>query len=75
LLFSNPNSASARKRMTIKASLDEGMTWPRKLLLDEHGGAYSCLTQMDAKTVGILYESSQAQLLFQAIPIRDILRE
>jgi len=76
LLFSNPDSLRGRNHMTIKASKDSGTTWPTKsqLLLDEQGGAgYSCMTMIDAETVGILYEGSQAHMTFQRIKIKDIL--
>jgi sialidase-1 len=75
LLFANPDSLVARERLTIKASNDGGMTWPmqQRLLLDEGRSAgYSCLTMIDAQTVGILYEGSQAQMTFQRIPFSDI---
>lgn len=75
LLFSNPDSTKKRHRMTIKASLDDGMTWPegRRLLLDEFGGAYSSLASVDKDSVGIFYESSQGDLIFQRISLEDIL--
>ncbi|QDV57892.1 sialidase family protein [Rosistilla oblonga] len=75
LLFSNPNSLRGRNHITIKASADRGSTWPKQhqVLLDEGNGAgYSCMTMIDEKTVGILYEGSQAQLTFQRIPLSDI---
>ena len=73
LLFSNPADAKDRKNITIKMSLDGGRTWIRECLLDEGDGwGYSCLTMVDRKTVGILYESSQAHMTFQAIPLKDI---
>ena len=73
LLFSNPADAKVRKNITVRLSLDGGKTWPRQLLLDElEGWGYSCLTMIDKNTVGILYESSQAQMTFQAIPLKDI---
>lgn len=74
LLFSNPDDEQARRNITIKLSLDDGLTWPaeHQVLLDaEDGWGYSCLTMIDATTVGILYESSQAHMLFQAIPLSD----
>jgi sialidase-1 len=38
--------------------------------LDEGRGAgYSCLTSIDEKTIGILYEGSQAHMTFQAIDV------
>ena len=78
LLFSNPNTTAKRHHITIKASLDGGKTWQEanQLLLDEAiGWGYSCLTMIDRKTVGILYESSSANITFQAIPLKDIVME
>lgn len=76
LLFSNPNTTKGRHHITIKASLDGGLTFPTEynVLLDEaHGWGYSCLTMIDEETVGILYESSVAHMTFQAVPLKDIL--
>ena len=76
LLFSNPDTVRGRNHITIKASLDDGMTWKEvdQVLLDEEEGwGYSCLTMIDAETVGILYESSVAHITFQAIPLKDII--
>ena len=77
LLFSNPSVSrrAPRRRITLKASVDEGVSWPEKwhLLVDEGVGAgYSCLTRIDEETVGILYEGSQAHLVFQRIKIREV---
>ena len=73
LLFSNPADAKDRKNITIRMSLDGGKTWTRQCLLDEGDGwGYSCLTMIDRNTVGILYESSQAHMTFQAVPLKDI---
>lgn len=76
LLFSNPNSTEGRINMTIKLSQDNGDTWPEKhqLLLDkDKGRGYSCMTSIDEETIGILYEGSQADLVFQRVKISDIL--
>ncbi len=76
LLFSNPNSKYTRHKQTIKVSFDEGLTWPEEywIELDEgRGSGYSCLTSINEKTIGILYEGSQAHMTFQTIHIRDIL--
>ncbi len=75
LLFSNPDSIRGRNHITIKASPDRGLTWPKqhRLLLDEHNSAgYSCMTMIDDKTIGILYEGSQAHMTFQRIPLSDV---
>lgn len=77
LLFSNPDDEKDRKNMTIKISFDNGLTWPREnqVLLDEDSWwGYSCLTMIDDKTVGILYECSQAHMVFQAVPLSDLLK-
>lgn len=77
LLFSNPDSKTARNRITIKYSLDDGLTWsgPGSLLLDEFSGrGYSCMTSIDEETIGIFYESSQADIAFQAIKLKDLLK-
>ena len=75
LLFANPASTKTRNMFTIKASDDNGETWPRELLLDEEGGwGYSCMAMIDNETVGILYEGSQSQLVFQAVKLADIKR-
>ena len=77
LLFSNPNTIKGRNHITIKASLDGGLTWPEtnQVLLDEdEGWGYSCLTLIDPETIGILYESSVAHMTFQAIKLTDIVK-
>ena len=71
LFFSNPNSKLKRKKMTVQMSLDDGKTWEKKILLDKDGGAYSSLVMVDEKTLGILYESSRADMVFQAIGLKE----
>lgn len=76
LLFSNPNTTKGRNHITIKASLDGGLSFPEEyqVMLDEEDGwGYSCLTMIDKETVGILYESSVAHMTFQKIKLRDII--
>ena len=78
LLFSNPDTTKGRNHMTIKASLDGGHTWlpDNSLLLDEEEGwGYSCMTMIDRETVGILYEGSVSQLVFQAVKLKDIVTD
>lgn len=58
LLFSNP-AADRRERMTLRASFDDGRTWPVSRLLDARPSAYSCLTMLPDGTIGILYEAGQ----------------
>lgn len=78
LLFSNPDTTKGRNHLTIKASLDNGDTWipENSLLLDEEENwGYSCMTMIDSETVGILYEGSTVQLVFQAVKLRDIIKQ
>ncbi|MBD8487359.1 exo-alpha-sialidase [Echinicola sp. CAU 1574] len=73
LFFSNPAVTDGRYNMTIKSSQDEGMSWSSGLLMDEgKGWGYSCLTVIDEDYLGILYESSQAHMTYQIIPITDL---
>lgn len=72
LAFFNPDSHANRNRLTLKLSFDEGMTWPREhwVMLDEWGGfGYSCITSIDENTLGIVYEGSRAQLVFQQVEL------
>lgn len=78
LVFSNPNSKSNRDHMTVKVSFDDGKTWPEKYwkLLDSgKGRGYSCLTSIDEQHVGILYEGSLADMMFQKISLSDLLNK
>jgi len=73
LFFSNPNDKESRVRMTVKASTDEGLSWPKEQWIELSGPSgygYSCLTMVDDQHVGILYEGVK-ELYFQKIPISD----
>lgn len=75
LFFSNPNSTTSRANMTIKASLDEGLTWPEEYQIELNAPecfGYSCLTMIDKNSLGILYEGVR-ELYFQKIQVADIL--
>jgi sialidase-1 len=77
LFFSNPNTKTSRKHLTIKVSVDDGLTWPQEhwLLIDElNSRGYSCITSVDENTIGILYESSQADMVFQKFSIKELLQ-
>ena len=76
LFFSNPNNKDARTNMTIKASLDDGNTWPDELQVELYapaGYGYSCLTMVNDSTIGILYEGVK-ELYFQKVPVGDIIK-
>jgi sialidase-1 len=60
LLFSNPAS-TARENLTLRASLDEGQTWPASRVLHAGPSAYSCLVVLPDGRVGCLYERGAQQ--------------
>lgn len=76
LLFANPHTQNGRTHHTVHVSFDDGQTWPdsHHWLLDEGRGAgYPSLTQVDGDHVGIVYEGSQAHLVFEKLPIIDLI--
>ncbi len=76
LLFANPHTQKGRSHHTIQVSYDDGKTWPdsHHLLLDEGLGAgYPSLTRVDDGHVGIVYEGSQSHLVFEKIPLVELL--
>ena len=76
LFFSNPADAKKRINLTVKVSDDEGNTWdkhPQILLYEKDNMGYSCLTVVDNKTLGIIYEGD-GDLYFQKIAIKEFLK-
>lgn len=74
LWFSNPDSTTARHRMTVKGSPDQGRTWPEShhTLYDvRHGYGYSCLAPADDDHLGVLYEGA-GSLLFLRLPLEQL---
>ena len=59
LVFSNPASTSARVNMTVRLSLDNGKTWPASKTIHEGPSAYSSLTVLPDKSIGLLYEHGE----------------
>ncbi len=76
LLFANPHTQKGRTHHTIQVSFDDGHTWPdsHHLLLDKGRGAgYPSLTRVDDDHIGIVYEGSQSHLVFEKIPLLELL--
>ncbi len=76
LLFANPHTQKGRTHHTIQVSFDDGQSWPAShhLLLDEGLGAgYPSLAQIDSEHIGIVYEGSQAHLVFEKISLAELL--
>lgn len=57
LLFSNPASQTKRERMTLRASFDDGVTWPSSLVIHESMSAYSDIVRLTDDMIGLLYEA------------------
>jgi len=70
ILFSNPASTKGRRRLTIRASYDDGKTWRHSRLLHEGSSAYSCLCVLDDGTIGCLYEKDgYKRITFARFPL------
>ncbi|MFO0900250.1 MAG: sialidase family protein [Pirellulales bacterium] len=59
LLFTNPADAERRVRLTLRASFDEGKTWPRETVLHAGPSAYSDLAVLPDGQVACLYEAGE----------------
>lgn len=74
LFFCNPHSTSKRNNISLQASFDYGDSWPAEniVLLDQWSGrGYSCITSVDEQTIGVIYEGSQSDMVFQKIRIDE----
>jgi sialidase-1 len=76
LLYAGPADPGSRAVMTIRVSTDQGVTWRSALALSGVPAAYSDLVQVDAKTIGVLYETGNAgpyeTITFRRVPLRDL---
>lgn len=73
LWFSNPNTTSGRRMMSIKLSTDQGLTWSEKntrLYDSRNCMGYSCLAPVDAEHIGVLYEG-QSTMYFLRLPLAE----
>lgn len=59
LLFSNPASEKGRVKLTVRASFDDGATWPVAQVLHAGPAAYSCLVSLPGGAFGCLYEAGE----------------
>jgi sialidase-1 len=76
LLYSGPADPASRAAMTIRISHNAGATWQSALALSGLPAAYSDLIQVDANTVGVLYETGDfgtyEKIVFRLVPVRDL---
>lgn len=71
LLFSNPASADARVRMTVRLSEDDGRTWPQSVVLHDGPSAYSSLSVLPDGRGLCLFEAGEAHP-YEAIVLREV---
>ncbi|GAB2789875.1 sialidase family protein [Rhabdobacter roseus] len=78
LLFLNPASTTKRRHLTLRASFDEGKTWPRLQTLHSGPSAYSSLAVLPRGYIACLYEagtkSPYETIVFQAISPKDFFK-
>ncbi|MEQ9459975.1 MAG: sialidase family protein [Phycisphaeraceae bacterium] len=67
LLFSNPGHPSSRRHLLVRASPDDGVSWPLGHIIEPGFAAYSSLVQIDSDTIGCLYEGSRPGRPYQWI--------
>lgn len=76
LLFAGPADPGRRAAMTLRTSHDGGATWRSALTLSPLPAAYSDLVQIDARTVGLLYETgttgANETITFHRVDLRDL---
>ncbi len=76
LVYSGPADPATRATMTLRVSHDQGVTWTPALTLSTLPAGYSDLVQLDAHTLGLLYETGTAgpyeKMTFQRVPVRDL---
>jgi len=76
LWFVNPAvDAPPRRRMTLRASDDDGLTWPyARLLFEPTCAGYPVVVPMGER-LGVLYEGgAAAHLIFERVRIQEVLR-
>lgn len=73
LLHSNPASTSSRSNLTLRASKDDGQSWPFALLITAGASAYSDLTLVDANNLGIIYENGGNGIRFMKVPLSSVI--
>jgi sialidase-1 len=79
ILFSNPASTGRRINMTVRASFDEGRTWPVWRVLNPGPSAYSDLAILANRQIACLYEGGQKHagqvIVFARFPLNSLAAE
>jgi sialidase-1 len=76
ILFSNPASKSGRVNMTVRASFDDGRTWPVSRPLSPGPSAYSDLAILADSQIACLYEGGREHpyeaIMFASFPLSTL---
>ncbi|MDP6909769.1 MAG: sialidase family protein, partial [Flavobacteriales bacterium] len=74
ILFANPRHRSRRLRGTVRASTDDGKTWPHRKTVYKGGFAYSSMTILPNGEVGLLFEKDGYETIsFMTVKLEEIL--
>lgn len=75
LAFSNPASQTAREKMTVRLSYDNGKTWSKRIVVHEGPSAYSNLVELSNGGLGCFYEagkkSAYESIVFKELMVED----
>lgn len=75
LLYTGCKS-SGRNNVTLRVSTDDGKTWTEGITICEGGSAYSDITILKDKSIGVLWEGAGYQVIdFAVVPAADIMAE
>lgn len=73
LLFSNTQSDSSRRNLTLRLSCDDGGSWSNGLVIDPGAAGYSTLAVLPSGRIGVLYErGSYKWISFTSRSLSDI---
>lgn len=71
IVFSNPASTGGRVKLTVRASFDDGVTWPVSKLLFDGPGGYSDLATLANGRIACFYEGGEQDtaqsIIFQIV--------
>ena len=74
LLFSNPASSTSRDHMTVRASFDDGTTWPVHRVIEQGSASYSSLARLPNNRIGLLYEGTNyGEIVFSTFSLNWLL--
>jgi len=71
LFFLNPAHKNKRQNLTLRSSMDEGITWQGSLVLHKGPAAYSDLTFLSDGKLGCLFEAGQSTP-YEGIVFREL---